>query len=103
MLKDERLIHLVKIGRITEREAMEAEQGTDKKTERAPIIDRAPKSFVGCLLLVVDYLNGKTDIYAPGYGRVVNVWNDAWDEMRYMGYNPESATSIKRYIAEQIA
>ncbi len=54
------------------------------------------------MLVVIDYLNGKTDIYDGKHGDIVNAWNDAWDEMKWMGYNPETAGGIKKYINEQL-
>ena len=52
------------------------------------------------LNVVIEYLNGKTDIYNGNYQDVITVWNNVWDEMLYMGYNPESISDIKRYMSE---
>jgi len=51
---------------------------------------------------VIDYLNGKIDLYNGQYNRSIEVWNDVWDEMKWMGYNPENVNSIKKYISEQL-
>lgn len=54
------------------------------------------------LMLVIDYLEGKIDIYNKDYNHVVETWQQAWDEMKWLGYNPENANSIKKYIKEQL-
>lgn len=51
---------------------------------------------------VIDYLNGKIDLYNGQYEKSINVWNQAWDEMKYMGYNPETAQGIKKYILNEL-
>lgn len=50
------------------------------------------------LKIVIDYLEGKVDIYNGEYQDVINTWNSAWDEMRFQGYNPQDPKAIKRYI-----
>ena len=52
------------------------------------------------LSMVVDYLEGKVDIYNGQYKDVISAWDNVWDEMLYMGYNPLSASDIKKYINE---
>ena len=54
------------------------------------------------LMLVIKYLQGEIDIYNGEYQNVINTWNQAWDEMKYMGYNPESINSIRNYIAIEL-
>jgi hypothetical protein len=51
---------------------------------------------------VIDYLNGKIDLYNGKYEKSIQVWNEIWDECRFMGYNPETATGIEKYIKEQL-
>ena len=51
---------------------------------------------------VIDYLNGNIDLYNGQYNRSIQVWNQAWDEMKWMGYDPETVTGIKKYITEQL-
>ena len=51
---------------------------------------------------VIDYLNGKIDLYNGQYQKTIEVWNEAWDEMKWMGYNPETVTGIEKYITEQL-
>ncbi len=54
------------------------------------------------LMLVIEYLEGKIDIYNKNYNHVVKTWEQAWDEMVWMGYNPESVAGIQRYINENL-
>ncbi len=54
------------------------------------------------LKLVIKYLKGEIDIYNGQYQEVIQTWNQAWDEMKWMGYNPESADSIANYIALEL-
>lgn len=54
------------------------------------------------LLTVIDYLEGKIDIYDGMHGDVIQAWDAAWDEMRYMGCKPDSVSGIKQYIKEQL-
>jgi hypothetical protein len=51
---------------------------------------------------VIDYLNGKIDLYNGQYKESIQVWDNVWDEMKWMGYNPESAKDINKYILEQL-
>jgi len=51
---------------------------------------------------VIEYLRGKIDIYDGKHEKVLNTWNQAWDEMNYMGYNPQTIEGIQRYITEQL-
>ena len=54
------------------------------------------------LRLVIKYLKGEIDLYNGNYNDAINVWNQAWDEMNFMGYNPQTAEGIKKYITEQL-
>lgn len=55
------------------------------------------------LMQVIDYLNGKIDIYDGKHQSVLIAWDDAWSEMKYLGYNPESASSIQSYIRKELS
>lgn len=55
------------------------------------------------LQIVIDYLEGRTEIYDGKHTDVLATWNDAWDEMKYLGYNPETAEGIRRYIKKELA
>lgn len=54
------------------------------------------------LKLVVKYLKGEIDIYNGNYENTIRVWNEAWDEMIFTGYNPETVKGIEDYIKEQL-
>lgn len=54
------------------------------------------------LMLVIDYLEGKIDIYNKDYNHVVEFWEQVWDELAFMGYNPQNPNSIRKYIKEQL-
>lgn len=54
------------------------------------------------LMLVVKYLKGEIDIYNGKYQSVIDTWNQAWDEMNFMGYNPQTVEGIKGYIKDQL-
>ena len=54
------------------------------------------------LMLLIDYLEGKIDIYNKNYNYIVEFWEQVWDELVFMGYNPQNPTSIKKYIREQL-
>ena len=51
---------------------------------------------------IIDYLNGKIDLYNGQYEKSISIWNEVWDEMKWMGYKPDTVHGIKRYIAEQL-
>ena len=51
---------------------------------------------------VIDYLNGKIDLYNGQYEKSISIWNEAWDEMRFLGYNPSTIQGIQKYIKEQL-
>lgn len=61
-----------------------------------------PLTLVAHLHLVIDYLNGKTDIYNGDYEDTVVAWDNVWLEMQFKGYNPEKPEGIRAYIAEQL-
>ena len=54
------------------------------------------------LLKVIKYLKGEIDIYNGNYNDAINAWNQAWDEMIFLGYNPQTVQGIKKYITEQL-
>ena len=54
------------------------------------------------LMVVIRHLQGKINIYDGEHGNVIKTWDNAWDEMKWMGYNPESVDGIKKYIKEQL-
>jgi hypothetical protein len=49
---------------------------------------------------VIDYLEGKVDIYDGEHEETLKAWNNAWDEMVWMGIKPDTAAGIKKYIRE---
>lgn len=51
---------------------------------------------------VIDYLNGKIDLYNGQYEKSIATWNEVWDEMRFLGYNPSTIQGIQKYIKEQL-
>ena len=54
------------------------------------------------LRLVIKYLNGELDIYKDGYENVVNTWNQVWDEIVFMGCDPNSVEGIEEYMDKQL-
>jgi|BioPla2DNA2_1021312.scaffolds.fasta_scaffold20129_8 hypothetical protein len=54
------------------------------------------------LMLVIKYLKGEIDIYDGKHENVIMTWNNAWDEMNWMGYNPQTVEGIQKYIKEQL-
>lgn len=54
------------------------------------------------LRLVIKYLKGEIDLYNGQYQNAIDTWNQAWDEMKWLGYNPENANSIANYIALEL-
>lgn len=51
---------------------------------------------------IIDYLEGKIDLYNGQYNKSIQVWENVWDEVKYMGYKPDTIHGIKKYIAEQL-
>ena len=51
---------------------------------------------------VINYLKGNIDLYNGQYEKSIQIWNEVWDEMKWMGYNPQSAKDISKYINEQL-
>lgn len=49
---------------------------------------------------VIKYLNGEVDIYDGLHEETIKVWNNAWDEMVWLGIKPDTAVGIKKYITE---
>jgi hypothetical protein len=49
---------------------------------------------------VIDYLEGRIDIYDGEHEETIKAWNDAWDEMIWQGFEPDTAAGIKKYIRE---
>lgn len=52
---------------------------------------------------VIAYLRGDLDIYDGNHSDVVLTWDDAWDEMRFLGYNPETVDGIRAYILNELS
>ena len=50
------------------------------------------------IINIILYLQGNLDIYNGEHERTIQVWNSIWDEMKYMGLNPESVKDLKRYM-----
>ena len=51
---------------------------------------------------VINYLKGKIDLYNGEYEKSIEIWNQAWDEMSFLGYNPNTIQGIQKYIKEQL-
>lgn len=49
---------------------------------------------------VIDYLEGRVDIYDGLHEKTIKVWNNAWDEMVWLGIKPDTVAGIKKYIRE---
>ncbi len=49
---------------------------------------------------VIDYLEGRVNIYDGEHNETIDAWNSAWDEMVWMGIKPDTTSGIKKYIAE---
>jgi len=49
---------------------------------------------------VIDYLEGRIDIYDGSHEETIRAWNKAWDEMLWQGIKPDTAAGIKKYIRE---
>jgi hypothetical protein len=49
---------------------------------------------------VIDYLEGRIDIYDGQHAATIETWNSAWDEMVWQGFEPDTVAGIKKYIAE---
>ena len=49
---------------------------------------------------VIDYLEGRIDIYDGLHDDTIKAWDKAWDEMLWQGIIPDTAAGIKKYIRE---
>ena len=49
---------------------------------------------------VIDYLEGRVDIYDGRHAKTIKTWNNAWNEMVWLGIKPYTAAGIKKYIKE---
>ena len=49
---------------------------------------------------IIQYLEGTLDIYNGHHSKTVETWNSIWDEMYFMGLNPQSVKDLKRYMME---
>lgn len=54
------------------------------------------------LELVIAYLEGKVDIYDGNHPGAIRIWDEAWDEMKFLGYNPETVDGIKAYMKNEL-
>ena len=54
------------------------------------------------LVAVMRYLRGEIDLYNGHYEKAIQVWYSVWTEMKYLGYNPEKADDIKKYIVNEL-
>ena len=51
---------------------------------------------------VIAYLRGDLDIYNGQHPEAIRAWDDCWDEMKAMGYNPETVQGVKAYIINEL-
>ena len=58
--------------------------------------------YIKNLVMVILFLEGEVDIYNGEYDSVVATWNQAWDEMKDLGYDPECPESIGRYLVFEL-
>ena len=49
---------------------------------------------------VIAYLEGRIDLYDGRHAKTVDAWNNAWDEMVWLGSKPDTPQGIKKYIRE---
>lgn len=49
---------------------------------------------------IIKYLKGDLDIFNGNYKDTINLWDQIWDEMIFLGYNPETIPGIEGYIRE---
>ena len=54
------------------------------------------------LIEVIMYLEGKLEIYDGNHNDTIDIWNEAWDEMVCTGYEPDTASGIRKYMDEQL-
>ena len=54
------------------------------------------------LKTVIDYLRGEVDIYNGNHPEAVRIWDEAWDEMKFLGYDPETVEGIRAYIINEL-
>lgn len=51
---------------------------------------------------VINYLEGKIDLYNGEYEKSIEIWHRAWEEMSFLGYNPSTSQGIQKYMKEQL-
>lgn len=49
---------------------------------------------------VIDYLEGRVDIYDGQHAKTVSAWDSAWNEMVWAGIKPDTAAGVKKYIRD---
>ena len=52
------------------------------------------------LVKIIMCLEGKLDIYNGNHHEAVVFWDMIWDEIKHLGYDPETVDGIKEYWAE---
>lgn len=52
---------------------------------------------------IIQYLEGRLDIYNGEHDKTVQIWDSVWGEMLFMGLNPHSINDLKQYISEVTA
>jgi len=45
---------------------------------------------------VIDYLEGRIDIYDGKYEEAIKAWDNAWSEMLWQGFEPDTVAGIKK-------
>jgi hypothetical protein len=58
--------------------------------------------YIDGLKMVISYLRGEQDIYDGKHSDVIRIWDNAWDEMRFLGYDPQTVDGIQNYIAKEL-
>lgn len=49
---------------------------------------------------IIRYLQGTLDIYNGEHNKTLQLWDTIWDEVKFMGLNPESVKDLKQYSRE---
>lgn len=49
---------------------------------------------------IIRYLQGTLDIYNGEHNKTLHLWDTIWDEMKFIGLNPESVKDLKQYVRE---
>ena len=54
------------------------------------------------LIEIILHLEGYLDIYDGNHHYIIDMWNELWGKLIYLGYSPDTLSGIKKHMDKQL-